>query len=236
VAHHLVDVDRPSRADVEVVAADRHAQLTLDARVLLVQCRTALEDFGYALSSGSLESIPSACAFVTGRSVDPRHALELGVAVGTAVPVLVTEEVSSEGSDPIAMLCAQNTLMYECVGGCDTIIAVLQLVRRRNAAAALRRLTEVVEAALRDGQKPEPACPLLEYMRPASSIAKAALQQQRLACMAPRKGRGTRLAWRMITTYADRRYKKQLERPANKAQADFATEEDLLRAFCLARA
>jgi hypothetical protein len=54
--------------------------------------------------------------------------------------------------------------------------------------------------------------------------------------MAPRKGRGTRLAWRMITTYADRRYKKQLERPANKAQADFATEEDLLRAFCLARA
>ena len=196
----------------------------------------ALVSFGYALSPANVESICRAVALVSRRSVEPRHVLEIGIAAGASIPIIVTGEFRNEGIDLIALLRGQQASIYD--GGSDgtAVVAALQLAQRPDADRALREFTNIVSKALRDTRPPQPATPLRSHMKLARSVAEAAQRQQRLAQTTLIQGRGICRAWQIISSYADREYKPHLDKLARRASGDSATEEDLLRAFCLARA
>jgi len=194
-----------------------------------------LERFGYALSPASVESIRRAVALVTRHSADPYHALEIGIAAGAGVPIIADGELL-HGIDLIGPIRDQRACVYDGSGDGTTVITALQRAQRPDAYPALHELTRLASKALRDGRPPRPATPLASHMTPACSIAEAARLQQHLARRALVNGRGIYRTWGLITTYADRDYKPDVDRLARRACGDSATEEDLLRAFCLARA
>lgn len=182
-----------------------------------------LQDFGYATFSGNHESIRGAFALITQDVTEPRHMLELCTARDAGVAIIVVKGGRIEGSDLVAFLRDQHTTIHDGGGDGNSVVAALQAILRPGASSALRRLTEVVEEALRDPRKPEPESPLHACMRSAPSVAVAAHHQQNIAHQRLRKGRGASSAWRFITTHADHKYKHKLETPGQLASGGSAT-------------